>query len=89
MVESSQQKLGRGDWRTIGIVYCLLYNLLDVVHRIRYTRVLPALLMLEFKLDRGFDWWMEIGVKWCSTGLVTVLRVLKECQLLLDKLRPN
>ena len=67
-------------------LHYLLCSLVDAVHWVRYARVLPPLLSLEFGLSKGFDRWMEIGVKWCFTGLVTVLLGLTECQPIRDQL---
>ena len=39
----------------------------------QYDRVLPPVFILEFGPGKGFGWWTEIGVKWCTTGLVTLL----------------
>ena len=45
------------------IVYCLLCNPLDMVHWIRYNRVLPPQFILEFGSDRGLigEWGLELS----------------------------
>ena len=76
LVKSNRKGLGRGDWWTICTVYCLIhyllffhwmrfirFSILEYYHHYYYWNLGPV----------GLDWWMEIGVKWCSTGLVIVL----------------
>ena len=56
----------------MGIVYMEFLSIGDSGFLV-YSNIATFVPIEALEPDKGYVWWTKFGVKWCSTGLVTLL----------------